>query len=110
MYVCECEVLVRANVRVLRLEGDEKNQGQPPVSSLTLLGSTGILIRAAEYHCFIPQRSRTHTHSHIFSHMRAKYTEGGGGTNHSEGRMNTVYTERKKKKRKKNPCLYFIKI
>lgn len=71
------------NVCVFGLEGDEKNQGQPPVPSLTLLGQTGILIRAAEYHCFIPGGSQTHTHSHIFSHMHSKYTEGGRGTNHA---------------------------
>lgn len=71
------------NVCVLGLEGDEKNQGQPPVPSLTLLGQTGILIRAGEYHCFIPQgKPNTHTHSHIFGLMHKKYTEGGRGTNH----------------------------
>lgn len=44
---------------------DEKNQGQPPVPSLTLLGQTGILIRAGEYHCFIlPGKPNAHTHSH----------------------------------------------
>lgn len=51
-----CESLVHVNV-CMGLKGDGKNQGQPPVPSLTLLGQTGILIRVAEYHCFILQGS-----------------------------------------------------
>lgn len=60
MCVCVC-VFVWRGCRVMR-----KNQGQPPVPSLTLLGQTGILIRAAEYHCFI-LRGKPSTHIHTSS-------------------------------------------
>lgn len=74
--VWECEGWVWVSMYVLGLEGDEKNQGQPPVPSLTLLGQTGILIRAGEYHCFIPPgKPNTHTHSHVPSLVHTKYRE-----------------------------------
>lgn len=41
------------------------------------LGQTGILIRAAEYHCFI-RRGSEHTHSHDFGRMHKLYTQTRG--------------------------------
>lgn len=59
---------------VLGMEGDEKNQGQPPVPSLTQLGQTGILIRPGEYHCFIPLgKPNTHTSTHLHPHAHKVY-------------------------------------
>lgn len=56
---------------------EKRSQGWPPAPFRTRLGQTGILIRAAEYHCFI-RRGSEHTHSHVFGHMRRLYTQTRG--------------------------------
>lgn len=65
-----CEVSVGGEMAIRERE---REKGQAPVPFRTLLGQTGILIRALEYHCFILQGSRTHTFTHLWARAHKVY-------------------------------------
>lgn len=66
--VCVCECVFVGQGFQGKKKKKKKTQGWPPVPSVSLLDWTGILIRSAEYRCFIP-RGRLNTHSPVSGRM-----------------------------------------